>query len=73
MDRPVDEELTVQLGKHSGKVLGFTVSLHVTRPREIIVRLVQAVDHELASARRDNQRLNYELIKRVVRSHVEPR
>lgn len=72
VDHLVDEELTVQVGKHSGKVLGFTVSAQITKPREITVRIVQGVDHELARAQRDNQRLNYELIKRVVNTRVEP-
>jgi hypothetical protein len=73
IDHSVDDELTVQLGRHSGKVLGFTVSAQITKPREITVRIVQGVDSELARSRlRDNQRLNYELIRRVVSSRVEP-
>lgn len=70
VDHPVDEELKVQLGKHSGKVLGFLVSPQLKKPREITVRIVQGVDQELLRAQRDNQRLNYQLIKRVVSSPV---
>lgn len=72
VDNAVDDELTVQLGKHSGKVLGFLVSGRIRKPREVTVRIVSGVDRELARPRmKDNQRMNYQLIRRVVSTTME--
>lgn len=71
VNRPVDEELIVQVGKHSGKVLGFLVSPHLKKPKEITIRIVQGVEQELARAQRDNQRLNCQLIRNVVSDNME--
>jgi hypothetical protein len=70
--RPVDDDLTVFVGKNSGKVLGFEVRRNARKPREIAVRIVEGVDAQLRSTTRPNQRLNYKLIKRVVSSKLEP-
>jgi hypothetical protein len=68
--RRVDNSLAVILGKHSGKVLGFTVT--GLRPKDITVRVVQGVDAQIRQATRDNQRLNYKVIRRVVTDKLEP-
>jgi len=70
--RPADHDLTVLVGKNSGKVLGFVVKSDARKPREITVRIVQGVDEQLRrAALRPNQRLNYRLIRRVVESKLE--
>jgi len=67
----VDDALTVQLGKSSGKVLGFILKPTAQRPKDITIRIVEGVEKQLARAQRDNQRLNYEFIKRVVQNKME--
>jgi hypothetical protein len=71
--RRADHDLTVLVGKNSGKVLGFVVKPDARQPREITVRIVQGVDEQLRRvALRPNQRLNYRLIRRVVENKLEP-
>ena len=70
IDHVVDNDLTVQLGKHSGKVLGFYVRPTKT-PKDIKVRIVEGVEQELAGTLRDNQRLNYQLVKEVVSTEMD--
>ena len=72
VSRYVDDDLTVLVGKSSGKVLGFVVKPNTRQPREIIVRIVHGVDEQLQRATRPNQRLNYRLIRRVVENTLEP-
>jgi hypothetical protein len=71
--RSADHDLTVLVGKNSGKVLGFVVRPDARKAREITVRIVQGVDEQLRrAALRPNQRLNYRLIRRVVENKLEP-
>lgn len=70
-DRVVDDGLIVSIGKNSGKVLGFIVKPDAQRPREITVRMVHGVDEQIRRATRPNQRMNYELIKRIVQERLE--
>ena len=73
VDRSVGPDLIVWLGKDSGKVLGFELKrVPHQKPRDVIVRIVHGVDEQLRRATRDNQRLNYALIKRVLERRVEP-
>jgi hypothetical protein len=71
VDHVVDQDLTVRLGRNSGKVLAFLVKPK-HEPQEIIVRIVEGVDQQIQRATRPNQRLNYELIKRLVSNRLEP-
>lgn len=64
--------LSVIVGKNSGKVLGFVAKRTSQQPRDITVRIVRGVEEELKRATRPNQRMNYKLIDRVVRTKLEP-
>ena len=67
----VGSDLSVILGKNSRKVLGFTVS-GGREPKEVTVRVVQGVDAQIRLAQRDNQRMNYRVIRRVMADRLEP-
>ena len=61
--RQVDDASVILVGEHSGKVLGFVMR---DAPEDITQRIVTSVDWQLARASKDNQRLNYQLIRNVV-------
>ena len=56
---------------NSRKVLGFTVS-GGREPKEVTVRVVQGVDAQIRLAQRDNQRMNYRVIRRVMADRLVP-
>lgn len=68
--REVGNDLTVLLGKHSGKVLGFIVRGRALWPENVKVRIVEGVEKELErTATKPNQRMNYQVIRNVVDSN----
>jgi len=67
----VNPDLIVWLGKNSKKVLALEVK--GAPALDIQVRIVHGVDEQLRRATKDNQRLNYKLIRNVVSSKkLEP-
>lgn len=65
-EHKTDESLTTLVGKNSGKVLGFILGLTAIPAQQIPQRLAYVVDRELANATKDNQKLNYSLIRALV-------
>ena len=70
-ERRVDDHLSVIMGARSGKVLGFSVDPKY-RARDLSVRIVEGVEEQMKSATRQNQILNYRLIKRIIERRLEP-
>ena len=72
--KKLNECVTLILGKNSGKVLGF--DLHTTpsyRAHDLALQVMRGVEEEeKRPGLRDNQRLNYRLIGRVVGENLEP-
>jgi hypothetical protein len=62
----VDPNLTVALGKNSKKVISLEVKGRSAR--DIRVRIVEGVDAQLLRATKTNQKLNYQIIKKVIQS-----
>ena len=62
----VDESLTTFVGKNSGKVLGILLALSFANVQQVLQRLRKELDRELEGATKDNQRLNYKLIKNLL-------
>ena len=69
-EQSVDSSLTVLKGKNSGKLLGFLIKGAPHAASEVTVRLVAGVEKQLEQATRDNQRLNYQIIKKVVSNRL---
>lgn len=65
----VDEGLYVLIGNHSGKMLGVIVK-GAGRPQEIANRAVDGIQRRLEHARRDNERLNYQLVSNLFRRRL---
>jgi hypothetical protein len=70
-NRVVDPDLTVIVGKKTEKVLGFMVNPTKTQPSDVSVRIVRGVDEQLRRATRENQRMNYRVIKDVVTDRLQ--
>jgi hypothetical protein len=69
--RVLDDSLTMLVGRKSGKVLGFLVRPDVGTGRSTSDRIVEGIEQQLPRVSRPNQRMNYELIKRIVRKRLD--
>jgi hypothetical protein len=66
------EGLTVLIGKNSRKLLGFIVRRPTQFPGEIQIQLDQTVDEQIRKATKDHERMNYEVIKKVLSTELTP-
>lgn len=71
-ERQVDDFLALLVGKKSGKLIGFRLKSVGQEPQDIKLRIIKGVEQQMGRATRDNQRLNYNLVKDVVSSELEP-
>jgi hypothetical protein len=70
--RPLGNGLTMLVGRNSGKVLGFDIKVQAPA-HELAAQIVRGVRNEESQPNlRDNQRMNYQLIRRVVGDRLEP-
>jgi hypothetical protein len=70
--RDLDPNFTVLVGVNSGKLLGLEARNLSRSTGEVVISLVKAVDQQLEHATRDNQKLNYGMIRNVVKDRVAP-
>jgi len=61
-----DESLVTFVGKNSGKVLGILFGISFATAQQALQRVSKELDRELEGATKDNQRLNYKLIKKLL-------
>ena len=70
--KKIDDNLTFVVGKHSGKLLAIELR-NVAHPiPDITLQFSKGVAQQLERATRDNQRLNYRLIEKVLDRNLAP-
>lgn len=70
--RVFNEQVSVKIGKHSGKILGLEIKFLKHDIKEMLLTLDAAVKKELPRLAKYNERENYRLINRLVQAHREP-
>jgi hypothetical protein len=71
VESTVGPDLVVRLGQNSKKVLAFEMKGTPERARDITFRVVDGVEAQLKNATKDNQRLNYRMIRSVIQNKLE--
>jgi len=69
----LDEDFTVYIGVNSGKLLAMEARNLSKNSGEIVVGLTNSVERQLEHATRDNQKINYAMIKDVVQNQLRNR
>ena len=67
-----NDKISFFVGENSGKLMGFLINYGDQSPKRIAIEINEFVDNEITNLKRENQRLNYGLIKELVSSEVEP-
>lgn len=66
--RQIDDEITINVGKNSGKILGFEVQVRKGGIRQIELQTTRAVENEIPRLQRVNQKANFEVVRSVLES-----
>ena len=73
IERKRTDTTSIFVGEHSGKLMGLLIHYGDKNPRRIPMEIHEFVEKEIPKLKRENQRLNYGLIKELVSSsEVEP-
>ena len=72
IERKRNDTISIFVGENSGKLMGFLINYGDKNPKKIAIEINEVVDNEITNLTRENQRLNYGLIKELVSSEVEP-
>ncbi len=73
IERKRNDTTSIFVGENSGKLMGFLIKYGKKNPKKIAIEINEVVDKEIPNLKRENQRLNYGLIKELVSSsEVEP-
>jgi len=72
ISRDLNEKLSIKVGKHSGKILGFEVKAAKYDINELALTIVSAVDQQIETLEKFNQKENYKLIRSVVDRERNP-
>ena len=68
-----NDKINIFVGENSGKLMGFLINYGGKNPKRIAIEINEFVENELTNLKRENQRLNYGLIKELVSSsEIEP-
>lgn len=69
-DRKIDERLTLRVGKNSGKLIGIVLNVNEDQLPEAETAILHGIDMLQNQAKRDNQKLNYRLVRSVLAHHL---
>jgi uncharacterized protein YuzE len=64
--KKLDDEITLKVGKNSGKILGLEIQVHKRGVHQIALQIKKAVQSEIPNLRKFNQRANYEVVSSVL-------
>lgn len=68
-----NDTTSIFVGENSGKLMGLLINYGDKNPQRIPIEINEFVEKEIPNFKRENQRLNYGLIKELVASsEVEP-
>ena len=68
-----NDTTSIFVGENSGKLMGLLINYGDKNPQRIPIEINEFVEKEIPNLKRENQRLNYGLIKELVASsEVEP-
>lgn len=67
----IDEKLIFHVGRNSGKVLRI-LAKNTDGPREAAAHIVSGIDAQLDYLRRDNQKMNYAIIRDLLTHQLQP-
>ena len=73
IERKRNDTTSIFVGEHSGKLMGLLIHYGDKNPRQIPIEIHDFVEKEIPNLKRENQRLNYGLIKELVcSSEIDP-
>ncbi|HKZ39938.1 MAG TPA: hypothetical protein VJ044_03200 [Candidatus Hodarchaeales archaeon] len=67
-----NDKVTIKSGKYSGKILGFEVKVDKYDITKLALTIISAVDKQIESLQKFNEKENYKLIRSVVDKQREP-
>ena len=70
--KPLSSGVQMNVGKHSGKILGFEVEIKKSDIREVSLRIPQMVHDASSKITKINQKKNYSIVQKVLNEFKEP-